>query len=102
MNPKYIIAGLFTGLFFGAYADGWLVGACAGAAIGLLLGCVAQLERRIQRLESSVDTPRRDGLSDQDRPTEPKKPEMIKPEPASSSWYAFASIDSEPLPRSSK
>ena len=102
MNAKYIIAGLFAGIFFGAYADDWLVGACAGAVIGLLLGRVAQLERRIQRLESSVNTPRRSGLSDQARPTEPERPETIKPEPASSSGYAFASVESEPLSRPSR
>jgi len=54
MYLGYAIAGLVIGVFLTGADSLWLLGAFSGAAIGVLLARIVELNRRVQRLESSA------------------------------------------------
>ena len=75
MNFGYAIAGLIAGAIIADSREYWLLGALVGAAIGVLLARIVELERRLQRLESST---RRDSVSAWNQPPTPQTPKPQK------------------------
>ena len=85
MYLGYAIVGLVIGVFITGSDSLWLLGALAGAAVGILLARIVELDRRVQRLESSARRTQVDDVSAWSRP-DVSEPQQVERGEEPSPW----------------